>query len=80
MREAGDIRILYDRRSGQTHLLAPDLAAVLDALLEGDGGPAEIVGRLSRDRDMEVETGAVIDAVAARLDELDRLALADRLA
>ena len=79
MREVDDIRVVYDRRSGQTHLLAPDCAAVLDALFEGPGDAAAVLATLSRTHAPEVESGDLIDAIAARLDELAGLALIDPL-
>lgn len=78
--EADGIRVVYDRRSGQTHLMAPDLAAVFDALAEGAADSPAILTALSRDAMVEVERGDPLDSIAARLEELAGLALADRLA
>ncbi len=77
MREVDGVRVLYDRRSGQTHFLAPDLAAVLDALGDAPGDAAAVLAALSRTHATEVESGEVIDAVGARLAELAGLALID---
>lgn len=79
MHESDEIRIVYDRRSGQTHLMTPDLAAVFDALAETPGTAEDVLARLSRSHAPEVESGTVLDAIAGRLRDLYELALVDPL-
>lgn len=77
MRETDEIRILYDRRSGQTHLMTPDLAAVFDAIAEGPGTAEDVLARLSRSHAPEVGAGTVMEAIEGRLRDLGELALVD---
>ena len=80
VRAADDLFIAYHRPSGETHVLAPEMLAILDCI---DGQPrdaAGIVAALAATHDIEVEGGDSAAAiVAARLDELVILGLADTL-
>lgn len=68
---------VYDRQSGQTHLLMspmPEILAVLDA---GPCDPAEIEARLMRDHGLTADpTNAAL--IAERLAELAALGLVER--
>lgn len=69
---------MYHRPSGETHVLAPDLFAILGAI---DGRPAtagEVLARLAADHDLETEGDAPMAVITARLAELTTLGLADR--
>ena len=67
---------LYDRASGQTHLLAEPMPQILDALVEGEASVAELLGRLSQRFDLPTEDG-VAAVIAERLAELAALGLVE---
>lgn len=72
-----DLYIVYHRPSGDTHLLAPDLFAILGAI---DGRPLDapgVLARLAADHDIETEGDAALAVIDARLAELTALGLAD---
>jgi PqqD family protein of HPr-rel-A system len=64
---------LYDRASGQTHLLASPLPEILAALHAGPTDVATLAARLSADFD--IDSADADAAVAARLAELAGLGL-----
>lgn len=70
--------LLYHRPSGETHVLAPDLFAILTAIenrpLDADG----VLARLADEHEIEAEE-APLAIVSARLRELAALGLADEL-
>ncbi|USI74108.1 HPr-rel-A system PqqD family peptide chaperone [Sphingomonas morindae] len=66
---------LYHRPSGATHLLASPLPELLDALAEGPADAATLLARLARRFDIADADPA---ALAARLDELVAIGLAQR--
>lgn len=68
---------IFDRASGQTHLLAPPLPEILKCL---DDGPVAIDGlldRLAARFDLSAE-GDAAQVVAARLEELAGLGLVEQ--
>lgn len=76
MHAADDLYFLYHRPSGETHVLAPDLFAILKAI---DGHPSDAAGVLAMlmaGHDIETEGDAPLTVVAARLGELAALGLA----
>ena len=77
---ADDLFLLYHRPSGETHVLAPDMLAILAAIDGAPGSADEVLARLVRDHDLAVEDGDPGAIIAARLDELAALGLADRIA
>ena len=77
--ETDDVYLLYHRPSGETHLLAPDLFAILQAV---DGEPLDastVLARLAATHDIETEGDAPLAVIEARLAQLAELGLADRL-
>jgi len=76
-RAADDLFLLYHRPSGETHIMAPDLFAILTAI---DGRPLDAAGVLSHLAEhytIETEVEAPLAVVSARLVELAALGLAD---
>ncbi|MFC3713114.1 HPr-rel-A system PqqD family peptide chaperone [Sphingoaurantiacus capsulatus] len=77
--ETDDLYLLYHRPSGETHMLAPDLFAILEAI---DGEPLDapgVLAALAATHDIEAEDDAPLAVIEARLAELVALGLADRL-
>jgi PqqD family protein of HPr-rel-A system len=70
--------LLYHRRSGLTHILAPPAPQILAALAAGPADPAGIVERIGADFDVESDDPAA--AIAARLAELEAAGLVWRTA
>lgn len=79
MRPADDLYLLYHRPSGETHVLAADMLAILSAIDGTPGDAADVLARLTAGHDLEVEDGDARAIIAARLDELTALGLADRV-
>ena len=71
--ELEGLTLLYHRRSGLTHLLAPPAPQILAALAAGPADAAEIVTRIGADFEVEAEDPAA--AIAARLAELEAAGL-----
>lgn len=65
--------LLYHRRSGLTHILAPPAPQILAALAHGPASAEEIVGRIGADFEIEAEEPAA--AISARLAELEAAGL-----
>ncbi len=80
MRPADDLYLLYHRPSGETHVLAADALAILQAIDGAPGAAADVLARLAAGHEIEVESGDAAVIIAARLDELTALGLADRVA
>lgn len=80
VREVEDLYLVYDRRSGETHVLAPDIFAILGTVQGRTLTPAEVLAALAEAHDIEIEAGEALDIVAARLAELAVLGLADEAA
>lgn len=71
--ELEGLTLLYHRRSGLTHILAPPAPQILAALAAGPASAAEIVERIGADFDVEADDPAA--AIAARLAELEAAGL-----
>jgi PqqD family protein of HPr-rel-A system len=71
--ELEGLTLLYHRRSGLTHILAPPAPQILAALAAGPAGAAEIVARIGEDFELDSEDPAA--AIAARLAELEAAGL-----
>jgi PqqD family protein of HPr-rel-A system len=65
---------VFDRRSGQTHILASPMPELIDALAHGPADLAELTGRLTETFDLSADD-AIADSLAARLSELAALGL-----
>jgi PqqD family protein of HPr-rel-A system len=65
--------LLYHRRSGLTHFLAPPAPQILEALAAGPAGAAEIAASIGARFEIESEDPAA--AIAARLAELEAAGL-----
>lgn len=75
-RAADDLYFLYHRPSGETHVLAPDLFAILKTIDERPLDAAGVLAMLAADHDIETEGDAPLEVVTARLGELATLGLA----
>ncbi|HEX8571658.1 MAG TPA: HPr-rel-A system PqqD family peptide chaperone [Allosphingosinicella sp.] len=71
--ELEGLTLLYHRRSGLTHFLAPPAPQILAALATGPASAAEIVARIGAEFDLEADDPAA--AIAARLAELEAAGL-----
>lgn len=69
---------LYDRRSGQTHLVAPPVPELLAMMQGGDASAGELVQRLAATYDLPDGEDHVA-SVEARLNELVALGLVELL-
>ena len=67
---------LFDRASGQTHLLAAPSPEILTALSDAPATAAELVARLAAKFDLSAE-GDALAVIVARLDELAALGLVE---
>jgi PqqD family protein of HPr-rel-A system len=66
---------LYDRRSGQTHVLASPLPEILTALDAGPADAEQLVVRLSKTFDLRTDNADARVVLQARLQELAGLGL-----
>lgn len=80
VRGAEDLHLVYDRRSGETHVLAPDIFAILNAVEGRALTASEALAALAASHDIETEAGEALDIVAARLAELAALGLVEEAA
>ena len=71
--ELEGLTLVYDRRSGLTHILAPPAPQILAALAAGPADAVAIVARIGADFEVESEDPAA--AIAARLAELEAAGL-----
>jgi PqqD family protein of HPr-rel-A system len=71
--EVEGLTLLYHRKSGLTHFLAPPAPQILDALAAGPASAAEIAARMGESFEIESEDPA--SAIAARLAELEAAGL-----
>jgi PqqD family protein of HPr-rel-A system len=76
-RAVDDLYLLYHRPSGETHVLAPDLFAILSAIDGRALDAAGVLARLAETNDIEAEGDEPLAIVATRLDELAALGLAE---
>lgn len=70
------LTVLYDRASGQTHLLAPPLPQILAALMVAPASSSDLLAFLSATFDLSAE-GDPVAVIEARLHELAALGLVD---
>jgi PqqD family protein of HPr-rel-A system len=73
MKEVEGLTLLYHRKSGLTHFLAPPAPQILAALAAGPASAAQIAARMSETFEIESEDPAA--AIAARLAELEAAGL-----
>ncbi len=71
--ELEGLTLLYHRRSGLTHFLAPPAPQILEALAAGPASPAQIAKAIGERFEIESEDPAT--AIAARLAELEAAGL-----
>ena len=69
------LTVVYDRRSGQTHLLAEPLPQLLEALGDGASDAAALTTQLSAAYVMAEDPGDAAGIVAERLTELAAIGL-----
>jgi HprK-related kinase A len=69
VRPADDLFLLYHRPSGETHVLAADALAILQAIDGAPGDAAAVLARLTAGHELQVEAGDAEAIVAARLAE-----------
>lgn len=80
LRPLDDLTVVYHRRSGVTHMVSEPVPEILSAMGRDTLSPAQILARLSRDFDLEAEEmESLFGVLAARLEELVALGLAERL-
>lgn len=75
--ELDTLTAVYDRRSGQTHLLAAPLPDLLDALGGGEWTLAEFGAHLADQYELASDDGDAGAVIAARLAELAALGLVE---
>jgi PqqD family protein of HPr-rel-A system len=73
MVEVEGLTLLYHRKSGLTHFLAPPAPQILEALASGPAGAAQIAARMGES--FEIESDDPTTAIAARLAELEAAGL-----
>ena len=71
--EVEGLTLLYHRRSGATHFLAPPAPQILNALAVGPATAAEVADRIAELYELEGSDPAAI--IAARLAELEAAGL-----
>lgn len=71
--ELEGLTLVYHRRSGLTHILAPPAPQILAALAAGPASAAELAARIGEAFEIEAEDPAA--AIAARLAELEAAGL-----
>ncbi|HEX8063678.1 MAG TPA: HPr-rel-A system PqqD family peptide chaperone [Allosphingosinicella sp.] len=71
--EVEGLTLLYHRKSGLTHFLAPPAPQIIGALASGPASAAEIAARMGETFEIESDDPAV--AIAARLAELEAAGL-----
>jgi PqqD family protein of HPr-rel-A system len=70
------LTLLFDPRSGQTHIVAPPAPEILDVLGEGEADLDELVARLRQRFEFDEADGRA--AIVARLGELETAGLVRR--
>lgn len=73
MAEVEGLTLLYHRRSGLTHFLAPPAPQILEAMGSGPASAAQIAARMRET--FEIESDDPAAAIAARLAELEAAGL-----
>ena len=71
------LALLFHGRSGMTHIVAPPVPQILEALRLGPADAGELLGRLRAWYDFEVEED--MEALEARISELEAAGLVSRL-
>lgn len=71
--EVEGLTLLYHRKSGLTHFLAPPAPQILEALASGPASAAQIADRMGES--FEIESDDPAAAIAARLAELEAAGL-----
>lgn len=71
--EVEGLTLLYHRRSGLTHFLAPPAPQILAALAAGPASPVEVAARIGEA--FEIESDDPVAAIGARLAELEAAGL-----
>jgi PqqD family protein of HPr-rel-A system len=71
--ELEGLTLVYQRRSGQTHIVAPPAPQILEALAAGPADPDEVARRMGESFDVEAEDPAAV--ISARLAELESAGL-----
>jgi PqqD family protein of HPr-rel-A system len=71
--EIEGLTLLYHRRSGLTHILAPPAPQILAALASGPASAEEIAARIGEDFELKADDPGA--AIAARLAELEAAGL-----
>ena len=79
IRPLDDLSLIYHRRSGATHIVASPVPEMLASMGCDVLGAQEVLERLSRQFDLGEEADTLLAVVAARLEELAGLGLAERL-
>lgn len=79
IKELDVMSALYDRRSGQTHLVAPPIPEMLAVMQGRECEPREIVENLAALYDLPAEEDHVA-SIEARLAELQKLGLVEAVA
>jgi PqqD family protein of HPr-rel-A system len=70
--------LIYQRRSGITHMVTEPVPQMLTAMGEDALDAAALLARLAADFDLETD-GAALQAISARLNELADLGLVERI-
>ena len=70
------LTLLFDARSGQTHILAPPAPQILEALAGRAGDAEDVLARIGERFDLQAQDPAA--AVRARLAELEAAGLVRR--
>ena len=71
--ELEGLTLLYHRRSGMTHILAPPAPQILEALGSGPGSAQAVAERIAERFEIEGEDAAAV--ISARLAELEAAGL-----
>ena len=71
--ELEGLTLLYHRRSGMTHILAPPAPQILAALAQAPASAAEVASRMAASFELEGDDPAT--TIAARLAELEAAGL-----
>jgi PqqD family protein of HPr-rel-A system len=74
--ELEGLTLLFDARSGMTHIVAPPAPQILDVLANGPADAAALLHRLGETYEFDGDEGAA--AVSARLAELESAGLVQR--
>lgn len=77
VRKIDSLTLVFDRASGQTHLLAPPLPEILGVLAAGPATSAQVAARLADGFDLSAQDD-VVALVTERLAELAGLGLIEK--